>query len=152
MQNQYIYLTLILVFLFSVPVNTAYALEPVKYTHDLGTTKSLKLNAFLKNTYNTTKESFDIALIDLNIDGVDEYILKRKSCSVEKKQCFHMIIAEKGSELLLLSEISAKNLMVAGTSTHGIRDILAFKREINDYDFDIYMWSPSQKTYILKNE
>ncbi len=134
------------------PITPSYALQPLEYSDDVGATKKLKINTFLKNVYNSSKDAFDIALIDLNSDGVEEYILKRKSCASEKKQCFHMIIAEKDSKLLLLSEISAKNLMIAGTVTNGIKDILAFKKEINDYDFDIYMWSPAQKTYIMRND
>ncbi len=142
-------LTLYFITMISMPV---LALEPLTFGGHLGTTLRIKLDDFLKSNFDTSTDSYDYALQDLNSDGIDEIIIKRKTCSTSKNSCFFLILAEKSNEILLLSKIEAKNIMIGGTSSHGIKDILAFSAKMNDYNFDIYVWSPKDKTYILQSE
>ena len=130
----------------------ASAVEPLNYSDKTGPTLRVQLSSFLKNTYDTALSDYQIADIDLNNDGIDEYILKQRRCSIIDKSCTHLVIAEKQNEIFELSRIKAQNLMVGGTLSHGIKDLLAFNDEINDYKFDIYVWSPPQKMYIIKAE
>lgn len=129
-----------------------YAVEELRYDTNISFTARFNINTYLANEFQTKADDYKIAVIDLNSDGIDEFILKRKICNLEKKLCTHMILAEKDNKILLLSTIRARTLMGGGTTSHGVKDILAFRNEINDYDFEIYMWSPTQKTYILKAE
>ncbi len=131
-----------------------WAVEQLNYKTSQSISPSLKyqIDSFLKQIYETDISLYNIASTDLNSDGIDEHILKRKSCDTSQNQCIHSIIAEKDGEIVLLSKIRAKNIIIGETSSYGIKDLLIFKNEINDYNFDIYMWSPSQKMYIMNSE
>ncbi|PCI97172.1 MAG: hypothetical protein COB14_09385 [Alphaproteobacteria bacterium] len=130
----------------------AEALEPLDYNKKISPSLGHQIDSFLEKTYDTNLSQYDVAGVDLNNDGIDEHILKQLLCNIQTKQCTHLILAEKQEDILLLSKIKAYNLMIGGTSSHGIKDVLAFNNKINDYNFDIYMWSPSQKMYILRAE
>lgn len=132
---------------------SAYAIDPVRFDEEIRSPSlRLQMDVFLQGVYKTDSRSFDIASRDLNGDGVNEYILKRKSCSQAETVCTHLILADMKTKMHLLSSIRAKYLMVGGTSNFGVNDILVFENNVNEYDFDIYMWSPEQKMYILKLE
>tara|TARA_R110001592_G_scaffold16881_14_gene71715 strand:+ start:3332 stop:3814 length:483 start_codon:yes stop_codon:yes gene_type:complete len=131
------------------PFGYAHAITPLKYSDDISTSLRFQIDGFLKEQYNTDSSQFSIASFDLNGDGVQEHILRRKSCNLEENDCTHIIIAEKRDRILLLSKIRARRLMVDSKSSYGIKNLLAFKNELNDYNFDIYMWSPKEKLYII---
>lgn len=128
------------------------AVEQLSFGDKVSPSLKYQINTLLGEVYETDISLYHIANIDLNNDGIDEHILKRKTCEVSKNQCIYSIIAEKDGKIILLSKIRAKNLIIGETSSFGIKDILVFKNEINDYNFDIYMWSPSQKMYIMNIE
>ena len=126
------------------------AVEPLSYHQTPTPYVRVKVTDFLQETYETKVTDYVIAEVDLNNDGDKEFILKRKFCANQNTPCIHLILAKVKEEIVLLSNIKAKNLMIAGTKTFGIKDILAFKDEINQYNFDIYIWSPGEKKYIVK--
>lgn len=145
--------TVFCLFLILMFPASSYGLEKLDFVRNhLSPSLTLQMNAFLQESYQVDSSLFDIAAADLNQDGVDEYILKRISCVHAGSVCSHMVLADQNNEMLLLSNIRARHLMVGATSSFGVKDLLAFENEINDYDFDIYMWSPAQKMYILKGE
>lgn len=150
--QRYIY---ILLFAFLCAVfqsGQSFALEALKYENDLSTSLRFQIDQYLSEHYKSDSSAYDIARVDLNNDGIFERILRRKSCNTQKDACTHIIIAEKKDRILLLSKISAKNLMIDSKFSYGIKNILAFNSDINDYDFDIYMWSPKQKLYIMAEQ
>lgn len=142
----------IIIALFALLPRPVSAVEQLNYSDKISPSLEYQINSFLEKTYETDISLYYIADIDLNNDGIDEYILKRKSCESDKSYCIYSIIAEKDNNIILLSKIRAKSIMIGETYSYGIKDILAFKNEINDYNFDIYMWSPSQKMYIMNAE
>ncbi|MGH1404871.1 MAG: hypothetical protein ACRBDL_11585 [Alphaproteobacteria bacterium] len=136
--------------ILSLP-QSVHAVQPLQYKEE---TKSpslkLSLNSFLKNNGNFPLSDYLIADTDLNKDGIDEYILRRKGCSDRDHSCRHLVFAEKQDTVILLTAINAREIMIATTYSYGIKDIMAFNNSINEYNFDIYMWSPKEKTYILE--
>ncbi len=143
---------LTILFALSVAPYSAGAVEQLDYSKQISPSLKYQIGLFLEQIYDTDIDIYNIAKVDLNSDGLDEHILKRKSCDDSKALCIHSIIAEKNGELILLSKIMARNIVLANTYSHGIKDILVFKNEINDYNFNIYVWSPSQKMYIMNDE
>ena len=139
---------LTLLYVFLLP-KCGFALEALKFEEDYSTTLKFQIDQFLKNETGTNASEYLIADVDLNGDGIDEHILKRKTCKTPVSTCTFIIIAEKEDRILLLSKISAKNLMVDGKVTYGIKNLLAFNSDRNDYKYDIYMWSPKEKLYIM---
>lgn len=128
----------------------AYAMAELEFTRTLPPHISIKLNFFLSQNFNTTVRDYEFSRVDLNNDNNDEYILRRTYC-VEKElfACNYTIIGETKNNFVSLGQVRAKKLVISTTKTHHIKDILAFKNQLNDYDFDIYMWSPKEKMYIL---
>lgn len=149
--DKHIYFRLILLTLLSVFLlpRHAFALEALKFKEDYSTTLKFQIDQFLQDELGTSASHYVMADVDLNGDGIDEHILKRKSCKTSVSTCTFIIIAEKDDRILLLSKISAKNLMVDGKVTYGIKNLLAFNSDRNDYKYDIYMWSPKEKLYIM---
>lgn len=133
--------------------NSSYALDKLRFEERLDSPSvRIQIDDFLKGFYKTDSLGFNIATSDLNADGINEYILKRKTCTQKKSVCTHIILANQKDKIRLLSSIRARHLMVGATSNYGVSDLLAFENDINDYDFDIYMWSPEEKMYILNIE
>lgn len=142
-----------LLFVSLLFVNKANALEPVDFQSEIKSPSlRLQIDVFLQGFYKTDSRNFDIASLDLNGDGVNEYILKRKTCAQAEAVCTHIVLADQKTKMHLLSSIRARHIMVGGTSNFGVNDLLVFENSVNEYDFDIYMWSPEQKMYILKPE
>lgn len=97
-------------------------------------------------------KAVSFAQADLNYDGDDEVITRPISCDMAQDTCLYTIYAVRQNTPLNIGVIQARHIMVGGSQTYGIADILAFKNDLNDYDFDLYIWSPPRKTYILKEE
>ncbi len=125
----------------------AYAVEPLQLKEIKSPSLRLALNTFLKDS--SLPSDYLVAHTDLNKDGIDEHILKPKHCSDRSYNCQHIVIAEKEDHIVLLAKIRAREIMIATTYSYGIKDIMAFTNPVNEYNFDIYMWSPKEKTYIL---
>ena len=132
-------------------ITAANAVEELKFRPviEAGASLRLELDPFLKQNFNSDSSDYLMADTDLNGDNLFEHILKRKNCGQYTNICTYLVIAEKGNDLALLSKISAQRLMVGDDKSYGIKNLLAFKNPTNAYDFDIYMWSPSEKMYIL---
>ncbi len=133
-------------------VKKSYAIEELEYNNSISISLRYDIDKFLQKEYKTDSTKYNIAGIDLNNDGVLEYILRRKSCDIKKNMCTHIIIAENKDKILLLSKIRAKRLAVDSRYTNGIKNLLAFKNSDNDYNFDIYMWSSKEKMYIMSEQ
>lgn len=150
--SKFILITCIAAALLHFPVRRANAIEALRY-NDISTISiSLKhqIDVFLKEQLSTASSLYEISSSDLNNDGILEHILKRKSCIAENEFCTHTIIAEQEEKIALIANIKASSLIVDTALSYGVKNLLAFKNKINDYDYDIYMWSPQKKMYILK--
>lgn len=141
-----------LIVLSLATIKTGYAIEPLSYKEDISPSLKVALEAYLKDELKTDISLYKFAPTDLNSDGIDEYILKSKQCTEIENICKYLIIAEKKENILLLLQNNVKDIMLAGTSSHGVKDILVFQNTKNDFNFDIYMWSPQEKKYILGKE
>ncbi len=147
------FITMLITTVISIAyIPQASAVESLSYEKQQSPLVTNLINNYLIKDYKTDISTFSIAEIDLNNDGIPEYILRQKKCGVAIRDCTHVILAQKNDEVLKLSEIRAQNLMVGGTFSYGIKDLLVFNDKINDYIFDIYVWSPKEKTYIMKLE
>lgn len=135
------------------PTSAAAVTEPITFKEDYRATLRVLLVDFLKTHEDRYKTAdFLVAHIDLNNDGIDEHILRRKNCSDRNYECLHLIIAEKPETLILLGRINSREIMIGQSYSHGIKDLLAFQNHVNEYKFNIYMWSPRQKKYIMSDE
>ncbi len=140
-------------FILAIPSHALATSEPLTYKTDYrASLRALLLDYFEQDEGSYKYSDFSIAHIDLNNDGIDEHILKEKGCTEKKYDCLHLIMAEKTDNLILLGHINSRDLMIGQTYSHGIKDLLSFENPINEYKFNIYMWSPLQKKYIMSDE
>ncbi len=138
--------------LCALPCISAHAMEEMTYSDFTGSVAmQSRLQSYISEHYENNVSEYKFSRVDLNGDGIDELVSKKRKClTVGTQYCEHSILAQTNDAILNLGNITAKHIITAGTSSHGIRDILAFKNQLNDYDFEIYVWSPAEKKYILK--
>lgn len=108
-------------------------------------------------TENSDLDNYEIAAVDLNKDGVQEFILKNKTCNASvganKHYCQYMVAAFKNDkEFMSLGEFTSKTLILSNNFFKGIRDLHVYNRQENDYDYNIARWNPEISGYeIIRN-
>lgn len=152
MIKRYFIFSALVLSLFSLHLKRVQALEKLTFTQSYSPSLKLELNRFLHEKYNTRSDNYNIAHADLNQDGQNEHILQRTYCTTTNSGCIYIIVAENKNGFTELGTIHAKSVMPGGSFSYGVRDVLAFDNEINDYNFKIYSWSPQEKKYILESE
>ncbi len=138
-------------FLMSLFPLQAYSSEQVIFDNRIFGATKLNLSQFIKDELNSSFDQYDFAKVDLNSDFFDEYILKKKNCSLDlepKQFCYFVIVSEKSDKLIKLSVIYAKKILISGKKHNGIYDILAFQSKKDDYEYERYIWSPEEKAYM----
>ena len=124
-------LTLLLATLFLAPVS--HAAERIAFVSHTDF-KNLTVKKFLKDyTFS------EIAAVDLNEDGIDEFILKQDE--------LFQIIALTDTKGIDLGVIAGRKLMLSYDFAHGVRSILVFQDSDNDYAYRIYQWDPKNSQY-----
>lgn len=106
---------------------------------------TIALSEYLSDDLN----NYEVAKTDLNDDGVSEYIAKTMPCEPEKQFCAYKVLGINDDQIFDLGAFEAKYLMISDQSHYGVRDILAYQNQYNDYDPTIYHWEPAQSRYIL---
>jgi len=130
----------------------SHSLENIVFGSTLGASAQISASSFLKEDFQTTLSAYEAARVDLNDDGIDEIILRETNCRNNSAPCAHIVLAHTNDQIFKLSEFQAKYIMLAGTYSHGIRDILAFRDKKNDYNFDLYIWDSHKGQYKLELE
>lgn len=93
------------------------------------------------------EEETQAARIDLNGDDIDEYIIQIP----QKKLSTFNIIAYVDDKVLKLGRIKAYRIMVSNDRENGVRDILAFSEDRNDFEYETYQWDATLSRYIKKD-
>lgn len=145
-----LYNALFLFYFYIFFTTYAHATETLNYNHTPSVVSIMNIDSFLESYKKGTHADYDIAAADLNGDGLMEFILRSRPCPSEVKTCTHMILAENKNKIYILGIISAHKLMLSRTFTHAIQDFLAFQSDNNDYEYERYIWSPSDAHYILE--
>lgn len=133
-------------------ITPSYANEVIKFDSQVPPTLQVDIDNFLLEKFETRFANYNAASRDLNDDETPEIILKRNYCQDKNIKCVHLILALSKEEIIQLGNIRALEIAVSKHKTNKIYDIIAFNNAENKSIFDIYMWSPSEKMYILKGE
>ena len=124
----------------------ALASEKLIYNQKLSKSSSLLIKKFL----NSSPSEFDIAQIDLNDDGLSEFIIRPKTCNAHVAPCQFSIVAETGNDIVSLGVIDAMAVSVDAETTSGVRNIHAFDNPRNDFDYSLYNWEAARSQYMMK--
>lgn len=123
----------------------SYAQEPLVFRDNT----SPSLAALIEQSVEVTLEDYEIARFDLNGDGLDEFILKSHQCGAEDNLCDTIIIAQTDKTATVLGRVQSRNIGVAQSQSHGVRDLFVYNSTYNDFKSTIYRWEPVQSRYIL---
>lgn len=127
----------------------AHAAEHIYFENSKTSTANFKINTYLEKTRKVSPRDMLTARIDLNEDGISEYIIKPANCVNAGMNCTHDILAENEDGIVRLGTIKARNLVLGSTYSHGIRDIKAYNNPDNDFDHQLYVWEPARARYTI---
>lgn len=134
----------IVMLLFSM--NAAQALEKLIYDADISALTAHKISKH--ETFNSIAlDALDVAKADLNQDGIPELIIREKTCLETDEMCDYHVMADTQDSLFVLVSFKAKYLAIGQEKSSGVRNILVFKNQLNDFDYDVYTWNANNKNF-----
>ncbi|MCB1652202.1 MAG: hypothetical protein KDI46_09125 [Alphaproteobacteria bacterium] len=145
------WLTLGLIGCIALPAHAALGPKFTPLPDDYILRPLLENQISTQNDISQSLDELEIAYIDLNEDGIDEMMLKEKSCTGQKI-CTISILARAPGKLHSLGKIEGKNVAIAQSYNHGIRDLMVYDDPDNDYKYDLYVWNPQETRYKLKED
>lgn len=88
-----------------------------------------------------------IASLDLNYDGMPEYIIK--SCPHDQLCNFHIIGfgADTADPVRPLGHMTGQSLQISDKSDYGVRRLMVQDNELNDFAVTYYSWNTKQSHY-----
>jgi len=144
-------------FLFSglfalLAATPAHAAQDLPFDVEIGEISRKNLQDYFQSALGKVPGDVAIAPVDLNEDGLHEFIVRDKSCDSRKQSCDFKILAENNDKIILLGEIPAYNIALGNAYSQGVRNILAFENAANDYAYAVYVWEPLQSRYMMENQ
>lgn len=94
---------------------------------------------------------FTVANVDLNNDGIDEWIVRQETTSncVATTSCKFLIAGlDKDKKPALIAKIDAANLNIRNTEMYGVLDLSVYSNPNNDLEATRYSWDPYKSTYL----
>jgi len=92
----------------------------------------------------SNKNSALIAKTDLNDDLIDEYVLQ--DCG-DSEFCEFAIVAFKNFNPIQIGEFKAHKIVVSHEKTYGVRNLIVYNQQYNDYAFETALWDPFSFLY-----
>ena len=140
-------LTVLMVFLMcGAQVTAVRAAETLHFNNDISRSSFERIKSYVSNDLGQNIATHDIAKIDLNNDGLYEFILRPSGCDQGAK-CNFIVLAESGSKIRPLGRFEGINLLLGTEFSHGIRNLLVFNSVVNDFDYNLYTWHPKASAY-----
>ena len=128
----------------------SHASEKLAFDQNLNERVQRMVAGFAKDEIKKDIKDLSIAKADLNEDGLDELILKSAQCgSGAEKTCDYVVVAEAQDKMVEIGAFKARDVRLGNGYSAGIRNILTFANEINDFEYELYVWEPQQSRYIL---
>jgi hypothetical protein len=127
--------------------SSALAMEPIAFNVTPGPINKIQLENYFK-ALTPPKTAYDLAEIDLNEDGLHEFIA-RTSCK-DDKTCDYHVLAQNNDHIIELGLIPARNIALGSAYSGGVRNIIAYKSGDNDFTSTLYVWEPGARRYMIK--
>ena len=127
-------------------ISYAQAAESLRFDAPLAYSSTEKIKSFTVNELSSPLEKFDLAGTDLNGDGLHEFIVRAKMCE-RAPLCDYFILGEAKNTMINLGKIEAAYILLGNDYAHGVRNLLVFDNQENDFDFQLYTWDPEQSLY-----
>lgn len=124
----------------------ARAAEPLNYDLPLTVAETGKLESFLGKPL---AEHYKVSKVDLNDDGLHEYIVINNECT-RQNFCKTLILSDVQESFIELGEADTKTLALSNNYTNGVRNLLVYNHEKNDYDYSVLIWDAPKSSYVFK--
>ena len=124
----------------------AFAAERIYFDRPLSQSSLYKIQNFDFSKIKLNPDTENVAKTDLNGDGLSEFIVRDERCTADKL-CLHAILAESGKSLHVIGLFEARTILIGEESSAGVRNLLVFKTENNDFDYVIWSWDPLSSAY-----
>ena len=92
---------------------------------------------------------YTIAAIDLNGDGVEEWIFRQDqspSCESDA-DCRLAIGGLSAGKIVLLGEMRGGKIGVSNEKQYGVRKLLVYNEKNDDFTYQIYVWTPEEQAF-----
>ena len=92
---------------------------------------------------------FTLAAVDLNGDGVEEWILGQHttpSCESDANCAFTIGGLSEG-EIVLLGEMRGGKIGVSDEKLYGVHKLLVYNEKNNDFAYQNYVWTPTEQAF-----
>jgi hypothetical protein len=128
----------------------ALAGEKLDFDQPVGARSRILLRDYATDQLKVDPATLRVARADLNSDGIDEFITIGTQCgNVPDTLCNITVLAETDEELIRLGAFKAHTILLGDGYSGGVRDLVVYRDEINDYHDELYVWEPRQSQYIL---
>lgn len=125
-------------------MHRALATEPLSFSYRPNNTEKLLLSRALEGDLSL----YQWARVDLNLDGIEELVAKDKGCRGQlKEKCHYVFIGRGAQSMHVLLDVVAWNVVVSDKVFAGVRNILVFKNENNQFKSSPYTWNALKSGY-----
>jgi hypothetical protein len=135
--------------LFPVPAHAAS--RPLDFSSKISDTSRLNLNTYIRNK-GQLPENVSIAPVDLNDDGLNEFVLRDKNCDSSAQACDFNIVSESADTITPLGTIPGRRLSVGSDTVQGVHSLWAYENVANDYEYTVYVWEPQASRYMMAQD
>ncbi len=145
--------TFLLLFLVVFAPGPVTAAEKLDFDNgQIGEVSRNTINRYFQANLGKAPADILIAPTDLNGDGLNEFVIREKSCDPGRNLCDYKILSETGGTIAVLGEISARTLALGNQYSQGVRSLMAFESRVNDYEYAVYVWEPRQARYTIEKQ
>ncbi len=92
---------------------------------------------------------FTIATIDLNGDGVNEWIVRQDltpTCETNAS-CRYDVVGLNEKQPELLGAFTARKVGISDEKQYGVRNLLVYNEKNDDFAFKTYIWTPAEAAF-----
>lgn len=139
-----------LVFLFAITLSlSALAAEPLIFRDQARDVREKSVLVFLEELDLRKKDApFSMAAIDLNGDGVDEWIYKEDEMGCEARtDCAFTLIGLSDKRPALLGSMKAGKIAISDEKLYGVRKLLVYNEKNDDFVYQTYVWTPPEMAF-----
>lgn len=135
-----------------LPATRAGAAIDIDFSASPTAHNRLLIDNYYKTTNQTPPPDLAMGLVDLNEDGIYELILRSDCSTPSRGKCFYRIMAERHDTLIELGEFEAFDIKLGNAYADGVRNIIAYTDETNDFNRAVYIWEPGAARYMMEKK
>lgn len=84
----------------------------------------------------------EVALIDLNVDGINEAVFRQIDPACEEtSDCLHILAGVSNKQPVLLGTFRARKIGISGENSYGVKKVLVYNQKQNDFRYITYGWN-----------